>query len=57
MRNLPILPLVLQIRSWPMGESLHVVYCHSWNTFRGQTNLELQVLDFACGACPLDWVG
>jgi hypothetical protein len=40
-----------------MGESLHVVYCHSWNTFRGQTNLELQVLDFACGACPLDWVG
>lgn len=36
-----------------MGEPIHVVYRHSWNTFRGQTNLELQLLDFACGACPL----
>jgi single-stranded-DNA-specific exonuclease len=37
-----------------MGEPLHVVYRHSWNTFRGRTNLELQLLDFACGACPIN---
>ena len=37
-----------------MGDPIHVVYRHSWNTFRGQTNLELQLLDFACGTCPLD---
>jgi single-stranded-DNA-specific exonuclease len=43
-----------RIEELQMGESLHVVYRHSWNTFRGQTNLELQVLDFACGPCPLD---
>jgi len=36
-----------------MGDPIHVVYRHSWNTFRGQTNLELQLLDFACGACPI----
>ena len=36
-----------------MGEPVHAVYHHNWNTFRGQTNLELQILDFACGAFPI----
>ena len=36
-----------------LGEPVHAVYHHSWNTFRGRTNLELQLLDFACGACPI----
>ncbi|MCH2104238.1 MAG: single-stranded-DNA-specific exonuclease RecJ [Planctomycetes bacterium] len=37
-----------------MGQPIHAVYHHSWNTFRGETNLELQLIDFACGTCPLD---
>ena len=37
-----------------MGQDAHAVFHHNWNTFRGRTNLELQLLDFACGACPLD---
>ena len=37
-----------------MGQPIHAVYHHSWNTFRGETNLEIQLIDFACGTCPLD---
>ena len=29
-----------------MGEPIDVVYTPRWNTFRGETNLELEVLDF-----------
>jgi len=32
-----------------MGEPLHVVYTPRWNTWRGETNLELLVHDFRCG--------
>ncbi len=35
-----------------MGEPLHLVYTPRWNTFRGETKLELQALDFASGARP-----
>lgn len=34
------------------GEPLHLVYTPRWNTFRGQTNLELVVHDFALGTRP-----
>ena len=32
-----------------MGAPLELVYNPRWNTFRGETNLELQALDFRCG--------
>ncbi|MCB9915877.1 MAG: single-stranded-DNA-specific exonuclease RecJ [Planctomycetes bacterium] len=32
-----------------MGRPLDVVYSPRWNTFRGQTNLEVLVHDFRCG--------
>jgi single-stranded-DNA-specific exonuclease len=35
-----------------LGAPLHVVYTPRWNTFRGETKLELQALDFAVGASP-----
>jgi hypothetical protein len=33
-----------------MGVPLDVVYSPRWNTFRGETRLELEVLDFAARA-------
>ena len=35
-----------------MGAPVHVVYSPRWNTFRGATNLELLVHDFAVGERP-----
>ena len=29
-----------------MGKPIEVVYTPKWNTFRGQTNLELSIHDF-----------
>jgi len=36
-----------------MGAPLHVVYTPRWNTFRGETRLELELLDFRVGECPV----
>ena len=37
-----------------MGEPLHLVYSPGWNTFRGETSLQLVVSDFRCGtAAPV----
>jgi single-stranded-DNA-specific exonuclease len=36
-----------------MGAPLAVAYTPKWNTFRGATNLELEVLDFQVGAEPV----
>ena len=35
-----------------MGEPLHVAYTPSWNTYRGETSLELVLEDFRTGALP-----
>ncbi|MAF66203.1 MAG: single-stranded-DNA-specific exonuclease RecJ [Planctomycetes bacterium] len=35
-----------------MGTPVHAVYTPGWNTFRGQTNLELILADFRCGTDP-----
>jgi len=32
-----------------MGHPVHLVYTPGWNTFRGQTSLQLIVADFRCG--------
>ena len=35
-----------------MGEPVHLVYSPRWNTFRGETSLELLAHDFRVGAVP-----
>ena len=35
-----------------MGTDVHAVFTPKWNTFRGETKLELEVLDFVTGARP-----
>lgn len=35
-----------------LGSPLHVAYTPKWNTFRGETNLELELVDFKTGAAP-----
>jgi len=35
-----------------LGASLHVVYTPRWNSFRGETNLELALHDFCVGPRP-----
>jgi single-stranded-DNA-specific exonuclease len=35
-----------------MGRPLHLVYTPRWNTFRGQTSLQLLVKDMHCGDSP-----
>jgi single-stranded-DNA-specific exonuclease len=35
-----------------MGEDVHAVYSPKWNTFRGQTKLEIELLDFRTGPRP-----
>jgi single-stranded-DNA-specific exonuclease len=35
-----------------MGRDVHAVFTPRWNTFRGETKLELEVLDFVTGARP-----
>jgi single-stranded-DNA-specific exonuclease len=35
-----------------MGSDVHAVYSPRWNTFRGETKLEIEVLDFRTGARP-----
>jgi len=35
-----------------LGAPLHVVYTPRWNTFRGETRLELYLADFRVGAAP-----
>jgi single-stranded-DNA-specific exonuclease len=35
-----------------MGHPIHAVYTPRWNTFRGQTNLELDLVDFCSGPRP-----
>jgi single-stranded-DNA-specific exonuclease len=36
-----------------LGAALHLVYTPRWNTFRGERNLELLLLDFRVGALPV----
>ena len=33
-------------RELSLGTPLNVVYTPRWNTFRGETNLEIEVVDF-----------
>ena len=35
-----------------MGTDVHAVYTPKWNTFRGETRLEIEVLDFRTGPRP-----
>jgi single-stranded-DNA-specific exonuclease len=35
------------------GEDIHAVYSPKWNTFRGETKLEIELLDFRTGARPV----
>jgi single-stranded-DNA-specific exonuclease len=35
-----------------MGTPIHAVYTPKWNTFRGETKLEIEVLDFRTGPPP-----
>jgi single-stranded-DNA-specific exonuclease len=35
------------------GEDVHAVYSPKWNTFRGETKLEIELLDFRCGPRPV----
>ncbi len=35
-----------------MGRPLHLVYTPRWNTFRGETNLQLLIKDMHCGDSP-----
>jgi single-stranded-DNA-specific exonuclease len=35
-----------------MGVDVHAVHTPKWNVFRGETNLELEVIDFAVGERP-----
>jgi single-stranded-DNA-specific exonuclease len=35
-----------------LGTDVHAVYTPKWNTWRGETKLELEVLDFRTGARP-----
>ncbi|MCK6448014.1 MAG: single-stranded-DNA-specific exonuclease RecJ [Planctomycetes bacterium] len=35
-----------------LGEPVHVAYSPRWNTFRGETNLEIVLEDFRTGAAP-----
>lgn len=39
-------------RELTMGVPIHAVYTPKWNTFRGQTNLELELIDFQTGEKP-----
>jgi hypothetical protein len=32
-----------------MGQDIHAVYTPKWNHFRGETKLELELIDFCCG--------
>ncbi|MCB9920519.1 MAG: single-stranded-DNA-specific exonuclease RecJ, partial [Planctomycetes bacterium] len=36
-------------RELVMGHPVHLVYTPGWNTFRGETSLQLVVTDFRCG--------
>jgi hypothetical protein len=44
--------MVGRIDELAMGTPVHAVYTPGWNTFRGQTNLELILADFRCGTDP-----
>ncbi len=35
------------------GEDIHAVYSPRWNTFRGETKLEIELVDFRTGARPV----
>jgi single-stranded-DNA-specific exonuclease len=35
-----------------MGTDVHALYTPKWNTFRGETNLELELIDFRTGDLP-----
>ena len=35
------------------GEDIHAVYSPKWNTFRGETKLEIELVDFRTGARPV----
>jgi single-stranded-DNA-specific exonuclease len=35
------------------GEDIHAVYSPKWNTFRGETKLEIELLDFRTGPRPV----
>jgi len=37
-----------------MGTPIHAVYTPKWNHFRGETKLEIEVVDFRTGAAPFD---
>jgi hypothetical protein len=34
------------------GEDIHAVYSPKWNTFRGETKLEIELIDFRTGPRP-----
>ncbi|MDZ4774488.1 MAG: single-stranded-DNA-specific exonuclease RecJ [Planctomycetota bacterium] len=35
-----------------LGQPIHVAYTPKWNTFRGETNLEIEIVDLKTGARP-----
>ena len=35
-----------------MGAPVHAIYSPRWNTFRGETSLEIELVDFATGPRP-----
>lgn len=35
-----------------MGQPIHAVYTPKWNSFRGETKLEIEVIDFRTGPAP-----
>ena len=35
-----------------VGVDVHAVFTPKWNTFRGETKLEVELLDFEVGARP-----
>lgn len=39
-------------RELAMGTPIHTVYTPKWNNFRGETKLEIEVLDFRTGPAP-----
>ena len=40
-------------RELAMGEPVHVLYTPKWNHFRGETKLEIDIVDFCSGPRPV----
>lgn len=41
-----------RVKELAMGRDVHAVYTPKWNTFRGETKLEIEVVDFRVGERP-----